>query len=109
MAFVGEQMKLNTRSINKLAEGNRNAAYESIQGSISARRRLILDVLGNESMTVSEIVEVLLNKGQIAYFDRNYVAPRITELKDMGLLVACGSRKSTRSTRNETIWKRKEI
>ena len=40
-------------------------------------------------MTASEITEELVAAGEIPYFNRNYVAPRLTEMKQMGILKTC--------------------
>lgn len=42
-------------------------------------------------------------------FNRNYVAPRLTELKDIGVLETVGRRKATRSDATEAVWARKEL
>ena len=67
---------------------------------------MILEQLGTKEMTVSEITEELVSSGKIPYFNRNYVAPRLTELKDMGIVETCGRRKSTRSDATEAVWRR---
>lgn len=56
MEYAGEQMQLDFRKIKKTAKENRNAAYESVKGSLNKRRNLILAVLSDKSMTVSEIM-----------------------------------------------------
>ena len=59
-------------------------------------------------MTASEITEELVAAGKIPYFNRNYVAPRLTELKDIGVLETVGRRKATRSDATEAdggVWK----
>ena len=89
-------------------EETRRDNYETALSKVGSRRRLILATLGNRSMTVSEITEELVAAGEIPYFNRNYVAPRITELKNMGIVETCGRRKSTRSTATEAVWRKKE-
>ena len=59
----------------------------------AARCRLILETLGNRELTASEITEELVAAGRIPYFNRNYVAPRLTELKEIGILTTVGRRK----------------
>ena len=46
--------------------------------------------------------------GRIPYFNRNYVAPRLTELKEIGILTTVGRRKATRSDATEAVWARAE-
>ena len=60
-------------------------------------------------MTVSEITDELVKAGRIPYYNRNYVAPRLSELKDMGVVETCGRRRSTHSTATEAVWRRKEV
>lgn len=81
----------------------RRESYESILPKTKDRARLILEVLGDRAMTVSELTDELVGKGVIPYFNRNYVAPRLTELKDMGIVETCGRRKSTRSDATEAV------
>lgn len=87
----------------------RKENYEKVLPKINERRRLVLETLGNKQMTVSEITDELVSAGKIPYFNRNYVAPRLTELKDMGLVEACGRRTSTHSQATESVWQRVEI
>lgn len=86
----------------------RRASYDAILPKVNKRSALILEVLGGQEMTVSEITDALLAKGTIPYFNRNYVAPRLTELKDMDVVETCGRRKSTRSLAMEAVWRRKQ-
>lgn len=86
----------------------RRKSYEAVRPKVNGRCRLILETLGAREMTVSEITDQLVEAGRIPYFNRNYVAPRLTELKDMGVVETCGRRKSTRSTATEAVWRRKE-
>lgn len=94
--------------IDHITRETRRSGYESVWSKVNDRARLILETLGDREMTVSEIVDELVAAGEIPYFNRNYVAPRLTELKDMGLVETCGRRKSTKSTATEAVWKRKE-
>ena len=86
----------------------RRISYENILPKVNDRAKLILETLGAKEMTVSEITDCLVDAGKIPYFNRNYVAPRLTELKDMGVVETCGRRKSTRSKATEAVWRRKK-
>ena len=94
--------------MNSTTKETRRASYEAVLPKITARCHLILDTLGTGEMTVSEITDKLLAVGKIPYYNRNYVAPRLTELKDMGVVETCGRRKSTHSAATEAVWRRKE-
>lgn len=95
--------------MNATTRETRRESYEAILPKVNARARLILETLGSREMTVSEITEELVDSGKIPYFNRNYVAPRITELTDMGIVETCGRRKSTRSNATEAIWRRVNV
>lgn len=93
--------------MSKTTRETRRASYDAVLPKVKERSRLILETLGNREMTVSEITDELVSAGTIPYYNRNYVAPRLTEMKDMGIVETCGRRKSTRSTATEAVWRRK--
>lgn len=93
--------------MSQTTRATRRASYDAVLPKVNDRCRLILKTLGNREMTVSEITDELVASGTIPYFNRNYVAPRLTELKDMGVVETCGRRQSTRSTATEAVWRRK--
>lgn len=95
--------------MNETTKETRRQSYDAILPKRQARCRLILETLGNRQMTASEITEELVRTGRIPYFNRNYVAPRLTELKEIGVLVTVGRRKATRSDATEAVWARKEV
>lgn len=83
--------------MNSITKETRRESYDAILPKVKKRSRLILETLGDRQMTASEITEELVAAGKIPYFNRNYVAPRLTELKDIGVLETVGRRKATRS------------
>ena len=85
----------------------RRASYDAVLPKVNDRCRLILQTLGNREMTVSEITDELVSSGTIPYYNRNFVAPRLTEMKDAGVVETCGRRQSTRSNATEAVWRRK--
>jgi len=95
--------------MNETTKETRRNSYEKILPKVKSRAKQILDLLGSREMTASEITDELVSTGAIPYFNRNYVAPRLTELKDMGIIETCGRRKSTRSDATEAIWRRVNV
>lgn len=95
--------------MNETTKEARRESYDAILPKVKERARLILETLGSKEMTVSEIAEELVSSGKIPYFNRNYVAPRLTELKDMGIVETCGRRKATRSDATEAVWRRVNV
>lgn len=86
----------------------RRESYDAIKAKRSDRRNLILEMLGSRQMTASELTEEMLAKGYIKYYDRNFVAPRLTELKDAGIVETVGKRLCKRTNKNVAIWARRE-
>ena len=94
--------------MNPITKETRRESFEAVLPKVNKRSRIILETLGNKAMTVSEITDELVASGKLPYYNRNYVAPRLTELKDKGVVETCGRRKSTRSPATEAVWRRKE-
>lgn len=82
----------------------RRESYDAIKTKRSDRRNLILEILGSRQMTASELTEEMLAKGYIKYYDRNFVAPRLTELKQAGVVEVVGKRPSKRTGKNTAVW-----
>lgn len=95
--------------MSQTTKETRRKSYEEVLPKVKDRAKLILETLGTREMTVSEITDELVERGRIPYYNRNYVAPRLTELKDMGIVETCGRRKSTRSTATEAVWRRASV
>ena len=76
--------------MNQTTKETRRRSYDAVLPKRAARCRLILETLGNRELTASEITEELVAAGRIPYFNRNYVAPRLTELKEIGILRTVG-------------------
>jgi hypothetical protein len=95
--------------MDKTTRETRRESYEAILPKANERCRLILDTLGGRELTVSEITDELVSSGRLPYFNRNFVAPRVTELKEMGVVETCGRRKATHSNATEAVWRRVNV
>ena len=85
----------------------RREAHSDIKPKKASRQSLVLDILKDRQMTVEDIMDELLAKGYIKYFNRNFVAPRLTELKDAGIVETVGTKKSCRSEKQIAVWQKK--
>lgn len=94
------------KPMDRTTKETRRQSYDAVLPKREKRCRLILETLGGRQMTASEITEELVAAGEIPYFNRNYVAPRLTEMKQMGILKTVGRRKATRSDATEAVWAR---
>lgn len=66
------------------------------------RQRMILEVLGDKEMTANEIRKAL------GFSDLNAVRPRLTELKDKGIIEAVGKKWDKDTERNVAVFKKVE-
>ena len=87
--------------MNQTTKETRRRSYDAVLPKRAARCRLILVTLGIRELTASVISEELVAAGRIPYFNRNYVAPRLTELKEIGNLQPDGRRQAPRSDATE--------
>ena len=84
----------------------RRESYHATLPKTPRRRELILNALDGRQMTASEIAEELHRLGFIRYYDRNFVAPRLTELEDDGLVRTVGKRMCERTGKREAVYER---
>ena len=87
-----------------ITKQTRRQSYDGIRTRSDERCKLILETLGNRSMTVEEITDELVAAGHLKYYDRNFVAPRLTELKGAGVLEVVGKKPSKRTGKNTAVW-----
>lgn len=93
-----------------ITEETRRESYETVKPTASKRRQIILEVLGDREMTANEIAEELHQKGFTPFYERNFAAPRLTELKADGKVKTVGKRFCEKTGRMIAVWARvKEI
>lgn len=86
--------------MENITKETRRQSYDGILPERGERCRIILETLGSRQMTVEEITDELVANGSIKYYDRNFVAPRLTELKQAGVVEVVGKRPSKRTGKN---------
>lgn len=87
-----------------ITKQTRRQSYDGILPHSGERCKLILETLGSRQLTVEEITDELVAAGHLKYYDRNFVAPRLTEMKDAGVLEVVGKRPSKRTGKNTAVW-----
>jgi len=86
----------------------RRESYAAVLPTLSRRRAVILDILGDREMTATEIAEMLYIRGVTPFYERNFAAPRLTELKAEGRVTVIGKRFCGKTGRNISVWKQVE-
>ena len=87
-----------------ITDETRRDSYKIVKPVSGKRRQLILDVMGEKEMTANEIAEALHAKGRIPFYERNFVAPRLTELKADGKVKTVGKRYCGKTGRMVAVW-----
>jgi predicted ArsR family transcriptional regulator len=84
----------------------RRESHSAAQTDAAARRRVILEILsGSNGMTAREVAAELHRRGITPTGERNYSAPRLTELKEAGEIEVTGKRLCTQTGRNVAVWR----
>lgn len=89
-----------------ITKETRRESYEAIQPGSNQRQKIILEVLGDREMTANEIAEILYTKGYTPFYERNFAAPRLTELKAAGKVKTVGKRYCEKTGRMAAVWVR---
>lgn len=86
---------------------NRREAYDKIKPKRLNRKAMILEILTSGDpggMTADEIGEKLVESGKIPENSPNFVRPRLSEMREDGVVKVVGRRPS-RTGRHSAVWK----
>lgn len=83
---------------------NRN--FANIEVDKQRRYNEILEILGNREMTAKEISYEMYIKGMIPTSERNYTAPRLTELSIKGIVEPIGKKRCSWTNKMVSVYKR---
>lgn len=89
----------------KISNITRQLSFEDIKPKKKIRYMQILDRLSEENKTAKEIAVELFNLGFIPSTERNYTAPRLTELEKMGYVEETGKKKCEYTGKAVTVYK----
>ncbi len=91
-----------------ITQETRREAHEAIKPQKAIRRAQVLEVMGGGSYTVDEVIDLMMERGYLRYPDRNSVAPRLTELMQLGHVKVSGKRKSGKTGKTVSVYRRAE-
>lgn len=88
-----------------ITEETRRESYHAILLTLTQRQKTVLQILREcGDLTAQEIAAELHRQGVTPTDERNFAAPRLTELCDMGLVKAVGKKICGKTGRNVTVW-----
>ena len=92
-----------------IPQETRRESYEAAKQDAAARRRVILEILTEHGgMTAREVAGELHRRGITPTDERNFAAPRLTELYKAGKIHAVGKKICAHSGRSVAVWAVKE-
>ena len=94
--------------MNSTTLETRQLSFTDIQDKKKKRYEQILNRLSNREMTAKEIAVEMFELGMIASTERNYTAPRLTELEKMGYVEVIGKKKCDWTGKMVAVYRRKE-
>ena len=94
--------------MNSTTLETRQLSFTDIQDKKKKRYEQILNRLGNREMTAKEIAVEMFELGMIASTERNYTAPRLTELEQMGYVEVIGKKKCEWTGKMVAVYRRRQ-
>jgi len=96
--------------MNEITNTTRRESYGAVKQDAATRRRVILEILTEHGgMTAREIAGELHRRGITPTDERNYAAPRLTELYKAGNVTCTSKRLCPLTKRYVAVWEvRKE-
>lgn len=88
----------------------RREGLEKVAPETQTRRQVIYEYLRYfpAGLTAEELTDSMYCAGLIPVRDKNYVKPRLTELRKLGLIEPVGKRESETTGVNTAVWAIKE-
>jgi len=88
-----------------ITKETRLESYEQISHIADIRKKLIIGVLSEfGDLTAQEIAVVLYNRGRIPSDERNFTAPRLTELRKESKVEPVNKKLCVKTGRRVTVW-----
>jgi predicted HTH transcriptional regulator len=88
-----------------ITEETRRESYHAVLETLTERQKAVLQVLKERGdLTAQETAAELHRRRLTPADERNFAAPRLTELCEMGLVAAVGKKKCYKTGRNVTVW-----
>jgi len=94
--------------MNQIAEETRRESNESVNKAV--RNAQVLTILSfYPNSTAKEVAERMNARGWIPTTERNFAAPRLTELVEKGIVEVSGKKKDTATNKRVCTYRIKEV
>ena len=91
--------------MENITKETRRESYHAVLPTLTARQETILQILKDcGDMTAQEIATELHRRGITPTDERNFSAPRLTELADMGLVLAVKKKICEKTGKRVSVW-----
>ena len=91
--------------MNSITKETRRESYNAVLPTLNERQKTVLQVLKDcGDMTAQEIAAELHRRGITPTDERNFSAPRLTELADMGIVKAIGKKACGKTGKTVSVW-----
>ena len=91
--------------MGNITKETRRESYDAVLPTLTARQDTVLQILKDcGDMTAQEIATELHRRGITPTDERNFSAPRLTELADMGLVRAVGKKVCNKTGKTVSVW-----
>ncbi len=91
--------------MDAITKETRRESYYTVLTTLTERHKAVLTILKEcGDMTAQEIATELYKRGITPNDERNFAAPRLTELADKGMVQAVGKKICGKTGRSVTIW-----
>ena len=88
-----------------IPQETRRESYHAVLATLTARQQTVLQILREcGDMTAQEAAAELHRRGVTPTDERNFAAPRLTELADVGLVQAVGKKICGKTGRRVSVW-----
>ena len=96
---------IDTEGVMNIPQETRRESHKAAKQDAAARRRVILEILTERGgMTAREVAGELHRRGITPTDERNFSAPRLTELYKDGKITVTGKRICPQTGRNVAVW-----
>ena len=91
--------------MDNITKETRRESYRAVLPSLTARQKTVLRILKEwGELTAQEVAAVLQLEGITPTDERNFAAPRLTELAEKGLVRAVGKKFCGKTGRKVSVW-----